>query len=305
MAPSAGSEAERRRRRPPRVAAFTMVCDEADMLPRWLAYYGDQLGVENLVVLDDNSSDGSTDGLRCTVHRLAKEAKRSWSASRRDLMNTLSADLLRRYDVVIFTDVDEFLIPDPGRYDGLVDYLASSSQHEVIAPLALNILHNPDVESPLEPDRPVLAQRRFVKFSPRMCKPLIKRVPVAWKGGGFHGIAAPFAIDRALLMAHLKYYDVDALRTVARRRHLQYQDGKGHRSSAWAFGPDDLISRLRTWVATPAAHEVPEFDPQEPDVDSVIVSDPTTGMYHTTGTQLTDMEMHPLRRLPDRFTPFL
>jgi hypothetical protein len=288
------------------VAAFTMVCDEADMLPRWLAYYGGQLGVENLVVLDDNSVDGSVDDLDCDVRRLPPQpAEGSWAAGRRDVVNALSAELLSGRDAVIFTDVDEFLIPDPGRYDGLVDYLGATSEREVIAPLGVNVLHNPDLEPPVEPGMPLLAQRRFVKFTARMCKPLIKRIPAGWKGGGFHGIAAPFDIDRTLLMAHLKYYDIDVLRTVARQRYLKHQGGKGHRSSAWALPPDELTARLRSWVATPPGQPVPELDPQEPDLTSVVVHDSATGMYHTTGTQLRDMETSPLRRLPERFTTVL
>ena len=306
MTLSAPPEAGGRRRRLPRVAAFTMVCDEADMLPRWLAYYGGQLGADNLVVLDDGSVDGSTDDLPCPVRRVPPHPpKGSWARSRRDLVNAAAADLLTRHDAVIFTDVDEFLVPDPARYDGLPHYLSANSQAEVIAPLAVNVLHSPDVDSPIEPGRPVLAQRRHVKFTPRMCKPLIKRIPADWKGGGFHGIAAPFDIDRTLLMAHLKYYDIDVLRTVARQRHQKHQHGKGHRSSAWALTADELTLRLRSWVMTPPGGDVPEFDPHEPDLTGLIVREPGTGMFHNTGTQLNDMETHPLRWLPERFTTVL
>src|SRR5262245_57139984 len=55
---------------PPRVAVLTTVRDEAQMLPRWLDYYGRQVGSENLLVLDDNSVDGSTKDLPCTVYQL-------------------------------------------------------------------------------------------------------------------------------------------------------------------------------------------------------------------------------------------
>ena len=306
MTLSAHLEAGGRGRRPLRVAAFTMVCDEADMLPRWLAYYGEQFGAENLMVLDDNSVDGSTDDLPCPVRRLPPHLSTgSWAASRRDRVNAVAADLLRRHDAVIFTDVDEFLIPDPARYDGLLDYLGANSQRDVIAPLAVNVLHNPDLDSPIEAGTPLLAQRRHLKFTPRMCKPLIKRIPAAWKGGGFHGIAAPFGIDRTLLMAHLKYYDIDALRTVSHQRYLKHQSGKGHRASAWALTPDELTSRLRSWVAAPPGSKVPEFDPQEPELTHLIVRESGTGMFHNTGTQLKDMETHPLRWLPERFTTVL
>ena len=40
------------------------------MLPRWIAHYAAQVGMESLVVIDDNSTDGSTDDLPCTVVRI-------------------------------------------------------------------------------------------------------------------------------------------------------------------------------------------------------------------------------------------
>jgi hypothetical protein len=290
-----------RARRPPRVAALTMVRDEGDMLPRWLAYYGGQLGVENLTVLDDNSGDGSVDNLPCTVHRLpAEPVRQSWARARLNLVNAYSSELLESYDVVIFSDVDEFLIPDPACYDGLVDYLVENRERTVCAPIAVNVLHNPEIEPALDAGRPLLRQRRFVKFAPNMCKPLIKRIPVNWKAGGFHGIGAPFEIDRSLLMTHLKYYDVDAMRKVAEQRHKRYQQGRGHPVSAWPLTPDQLTSLLLSWVATPDAVDVLEFDPQEPDLTQVIRRE--TGMHRSVGNQMKAMESNPLRRLPDRFT---
>ena len=49
---------------------MTVVRDERVMLPLWTRHYGAQLGVENLYVIDDNSSDGSTDDLPCDLLRL-------------------------------------------------------------------------------------------------------------------------------------------------------------------------------------------------------------------------------------------
>ncbi len=63
-APTAGTAAD------VRTVAITMVRDERDMLPRWIRHYGNHVGLDHLIVIDDNSQDGSTDGLLCTVHRL-------------------------------------------------------------------------------------------------------------------------------------------------------------------------------------------------------------------------------------------
>lgn len=287
---------------PPRVAVMTTTRDEADMLPRWVEYYGRQVGVENLLVLDDNTTDGSTKDLPCSVYRLPPAPWRwDWAAGRIRLVNGIAQGVLACYDAVVFTDVDEFLVPDPGRYDGLRDYLAARADRAVIAPLALNVLHNPDVEPDLDPARPVLTQRRFVKFTSVMCKPLVKRIPAAWRPA-FHGINAAYEIDRDLLMLHLKYYDVAALRKVAEhRRMLHEHEARGASSSAWSMGGDELASELLSWVQTPPGEDVREFDPAEPDLDRV-VQRKAAGFYRSEGTQLKAMKKNPLRRLPERFS---
>jgi hypothetical protein len=285
----------------PRVVVLTMVRDEADMLPHWLDYYGRQVGEDNLVVLDDNSVDGSTDDLPCTVFRLPQAPwKASWAQTRTGLVNGISRGLLACYDVVVFSDVDEFLVPDPARYESLVHYLSSVPDREAIAPLALNVLHNPRLEPVLDPAQPLLKQRRFVKFAPGMCKPLIKRIPADW-GRAFHAIGTPFEIDRDLVMLHLKYYDVSSLKRVSEHRHARHQEGRGHPESAWALESDELISRLLSWVQTPEGHDVPEFDPSEADLDE-IVHRKSNSHFRSHGPQLTAMENNPLRRLPERFS---
>jgi hypothetical protein len=289
---------------PPSVAVLTTVRDEADMLPRWLDYYTRQVGSENLLVLDDNSVDGSTKDLPCTVYRLPPSPWRlEWAAGRLRIINGIAQGLLSCYDFVVFTDADEFLVPDPDKYDDLRAYLADRVDRNVIAPLALNVLHNPAAEpGELDPHRPVLTQRRHVKFVPVMCKPLLKRVPAPWRPA-FHGINAPYEIDRDLLMLHLKYYDVTALRKVAEHRRMLHEtENRGSNNSAWTMGAEELVSELLSWVRTHRGDEpVPEFDPDEPDLRR-IVHHKEGGFYRSDGTQLRAMHLNPLRRLPERFS---
>jgi Glycosyl transferase family 2 len=283
----------------PRVAALTMSRDEGAMLRRWVAYYGGQLGVGNLLVVDDNSVDGSTDGLPCDVFRMPSPPwKQPWISTRRRLVNDLSKALLVCYDVVIVTDVDEFLVADPALHAGLVDYVRKSGR-DVVAPLAVNVLHNQSIEPALDPSRAVLEQRQFVKFAPGLCKPLIKRIPAEWMAG-FHGIKAPFVVDRELLLLHLKYYDVESMREVWDQRHRVHSEEKrGGARSEWPIGGEELTSLLSRWVETSAPGSVPEFDPHEVDLTGLVRRKPNGFRVH--GTSLKAMESYPLRRLPDRF----
>lgn len=287
--------------RTPRAAAFTMARNESGMLPRWVDYYGRQLGLDNLFVFDDNSTDGSTDGLPCSVQRLPPQPWREpWGKARHQLVNGLARGCLAVYDVVVATDVDEFVVPDPARYDGLLDYFARNAHRPVMASMGLNVLHAPSVEKPLDPSQPVLSQRSFVKFAPVMCKPSAKRIPAAWMLG-FHGIEAPFEIDRDLWLLHLKFHDLDALRLVARERHeLHVTAGVGDKGSAWALDAEQLVTRQLRWVEGASGRRTPEFVSSEPDLSRVVAKRAGKN-YRSMGAQLAAMKRSPLRRLPERF----
>jgi hypothetical protein len=284
--------------RRPEVLVMTMVRDEADMLPRWIRHYSGQVGPDNLVVLDDNSTDGSTKGLDCTVHRLPPLPGDRYERARMVLLSGLAAGFLAVYDYVVFVDADEFLVADPARYDDLPSFLAARPDLDVIAPMALNVVHVPSVEGPLRPEEPILGQRRFVKFTPIMCKPQIKRVPAAWRWAS-HGVGAPFEVDPELYMVHLKFADRDALRRVAaHRRALVESDGRARRSN-WSVGADDMLDALDRAVHDVDPATVPEFDPSE--IDFTTLVEDRGRMHRSTGRgQVGALEHEPLRRVPSR-----
>lgn len=284
---------------------MTMARDEADMLPRWVRYYGEQVGLASLFVIDDNSTDGSTHGLPCTVLNLPPGPwKASWMQTRVSMVNSVSQGLLTAFDVVIVTDVDEFLVPDPARHDGLLGYLTARVDTDVIAPVAVNLLHAPALEPALDSGRPLLEQRRFVKWAPGMCKPLVKRVPATWLQG-FHGIKAPYVIDPELYLIHLKYYDVDALVEVAdRRRDLYHNEGRGSARSAWPLGAQAILEKLAGWVAEASGGDPPAFAPEECDLAATVHA-MASGFYRSRGPHPGVVTDYPLRVLPDRFRSLL
>ena len=284
----------------PTVAVITMARDEADMLPRWVRHYGAQVGESSLLVFDDNSTDGSTDDLPCTVHRLPQlPGRRGYEDSRMELMSGIAQGLLAAYEFVIFADVDELIIPDPDRYDGLLDFLAARRDRSVLAPVALNVVHHPGVEGAIDPSQPVLGQRRFAKFVPLMCKPAVKSVPAAWCNAS-HGIMAPFEVDPDLFMFHLKFYDREALRAVADRRHEMVQADGRARKSSWSVSGDEMAAMLDRFVAGADPDKVPEFDPRKADLAAVVHKEEGDVWRTMREGQVRAMETRRLWRVPDR-----
>ncbi len=187
-------------------AVITFVYNEAVNLPIWLRYYGGIFGEKNLFVIDHSSSDGSTDHLG-SVNKLWLARKELDEHKRCVFMSSFVKGLLEYFDTIIYTDCDEFLVPDLSSYQDLKHYL-DRSEFEYTAPVGLNLHHIISQEPALNLALPILGQRRFATFTAAACKPLVTRVPLTW-GTGFHACDRPVRIDPNLFLVHVKSMDYE------------------------------------------------------------------------------------------------
>jgi hypothetical protein len=290
------------RRRPKgegRLAVITMVRDEAVMLPRWVQYYGDQVGHDNLFVFDDGSTDGGTDDLPCSVLRLPPLTKEPFEPARMGTLSGLAAALLHSYDAVLFADADEFVVPDPDKYDGLSDYVSRQGKAAAVGVVGLNVVHLAG-EPALAPGRPMLEQRPFAKFLPLMCKPSLVFSAPEWRWAS-HGIMTPYDIDRDLLMFHMKFVDRQLLQeTSDRRKAMVEHDGRAD-ITTWARGGDVLVSLLDRISVGVDPSTISEFVPRKGKLNQIVQPRPD-GTWRATGLgQAEAMERLPLVRIPERF----
>ncbi len=283
----------------PEIAVITVVRDEAVMLPRWIRHYTRQCGgPERLVVLDDNTSDGSTDGLPCPVIRLPDRDHSDWAAAQLRMVNALATSLLQAFDAVAFADADEFLVADPDKYADLRELVADRPEAKALGAIGLNVVHRAGVEPPLDPDQPILRQRATAKFIRKMCKPAVKRVTGHWASGS-HGIKVPYAIDPDLYLFHMKFADRDHLVTTAAHRHaLTETTGRGADAN-WRFG-DELVDVLDGFDSTTPLADLSSFSFGQGKLDSVVEQDGK--LWHAVGRgQVSAMRTRPLIRVPERF----
>jgi hypothetical protein len=225
----------------PRIAAFTMAYNERIFLPIWLRYYGEALGgEENLFVLDLGSDDGSTSNLGL-ANRVRIPREEEFNEDRRcTFINRFQASLLCYYDVVIFSDPDEILIPDPEKFSGLREFVKERCDQFVTA-VGVEVQHLVDAESDIDLNLPILSQRRYVRFAADYCKTLISRVPLVWMPG-FHSCNYPPSIDRDLFMFHLKTVDRKlALEHLRRRQSYKWSE----RHIKAGFGYQDRLGETQ------------------------------------------------------------
>ena len=284
----------------PHVAVITMARDEGTMLRRWVEHYSREVGAENLVVVDDNSSDGSTDDLPCPVLRIPPLTKKSFEPARMGLLGGLSAGLLEAYDAAIFCDVDEFIVADPKNHESLRHFVAARPGRQAVGVMGLNLVHDVTNEPPLVDAEPILGQRRLAKFLPLMCKPSLKWEPANWALAS-HGIRCPFEVDPELFMFHMKFADRDHLKAVADHRHEMFRtDGRAARTS-WERSGGDMVNLLDEITADLDHDEIKPFGPPLKKLPGIVEQSAPDVWRAVGGGQVQAMRNRPFVRIPDRF----
>jgi len=238
------------------IAAITMVYNEPDFLPIWVRHYAGQLGGTNCFVIDHGTDDGST-GVHpgVTFIRLARSPLDD--ARRAGQVGEIVAALLKIYDAVIHTDVDEIVFADPRFYPSLPAFCAACPL-SVVTAHGFEVFHLRGEEPPIDTARNILRQRHFAGFSAAMCKPVLVRKPVRW-APGFHCTTDPVTFSD-LYLFHLRWFDYDiALRRLARTREQPWADPD---AGGWQRVPDEAYEKAFAGFAGRPRLQNSDFAPQ-------------------------------------------
>lgn len=217
-----------------RRAVQTMVHNESVFFPIWLAYYSRFFAPEDIFVFDHETTDGSTarDGfVRIPVEH--ESVDHVW------MMETLAShqrELLDRYEVVLTTDVDELVVPDPA-WGSLSDYI-DRFEDDLINCLGYELLHLTDREPPLRLGEPILSQRGYWFANDAYNKPALATAPTSW-APGFHSETGGLSLDPDLRMIHLHRMDY----AICLARHREREAMKwNERDTADGWAAHNLIT---------------------------------------------------------------
>ena len=196
------------------IAAITMARNDTFFLSRWIEYYGREIGTENLYIyLDGTDQDIPENAGAAHITKLPHTdmSRSAGDKYRIGKMSDLANKLLKKYDIVIGCDCDEFLIVDPALNTSLAQYLSNTEIHTTLSGLGLDVGQHLTHEKPLDSSKPFLAQRAYALLSTRYTKPVVINRPVRW-GSGFHSINGHnFHIDPNLYLLHFGAVDMDML----------------------------------------------------------------------------------------------
>ncbi len=205
-----------------RICALTMVRNDDFYLRRWVEYYGRELGKENLYIFFDGTDQKIADFCAGTNVKAVEKIPGQVVAAEKGrlaLLSETAAKLLERYDLVIGTDADEFLIVDPKTGLSLKEYLSSRKIDVCLSGLGIDmgqfIGKEGDPRTPegdIDESRTFLSQRHYGLLGTRYTKPSVIAAPVRW-GRGFHRVKGHnFSIGRDLFLFHFGYFDMARIR---------------------------------------------------------------------------------------------
>lgn len=218
-----------------------MVRDERLMLPLWLNYYRKHFADADLYVLDHETTDGSTDNLPVNVIPVTNGGLGYDHEWMREMVQAQQRELLARYDVVLYTDVDEIVVHP----NGIGEYARS---FPVVADrcTGFHVRQLPG-ERPLS-QAPLTGQRSMWQPDSTYNKPLLSTVPLDWVVGYHRSTNLRLEPNGGLVLMHLHWAcERRCLRRHAERMTWQWDPAVQARTSEawqWRLEENELRQRI-------------------------------------------------------------
>ena len=196
-----------------KIAVLTMVRNDDFYLRKWVEYYGRELGGKEHLYIYFDGLDQEIPAF-CAGTNAEKLPKIGTDVVSNDkgrvaVMSAKAAELFQAgYDLVIGTDCDEFIVPDPALGLSLADYLDRAEVRGCMSALGLDVGQKLGEEEAIDPDRHFLEQRHYAQLGTRYTKAAILSRPLRW-GSGFHRVKGRnFHIAKDLYLFHFGYFDM-------------------------------------------------------------------------------------------------
>lgn len=190
-------------------AIFVMVQDEKIFLPIWLKYYSQYFNSEDIYVFDHRTTDGSVAECQNIFKFNVIKLDYPYSFDHewfKFVANNTQKKLLESYEYVIFTDIDEILLPNKDKYTGLDDYI-NKIKDDYVQCLGYDLIHIEKEEPNFKVSKSVLSQRKYWYHTSWYNKILISKHTLDW-AIGFHEVKnIKSIVDEDLLLIHLHKFD--------------------------------------------------------------------------------------------------
>lgn len=213
------------------IAAISMVRNDTFFADKWIAYYGAQLGYENLYLFVDGMEQPlpkEAKKINCFQIPHTPYPRAQGDKKRAKKISDFAQSLYPQYRAVLAMDIDEFLVVDPKTKLSLKAYLQQNFTTSSRSALGLDVGQHPQLEQAIELQKPFLSQRSFAQVSDRYTKPVVSLKPLRW-GSGFHRIKGKnFTLDPNLYLFHFGLVDLKHIQQKTEESELLTSGWMGH-----------------------------------------------------------------------------
>lgn len=234
------------------VCALTHVREETFFLQKWIDHYGAIVGHENLYVVLDGSDWEPRVDLSGVNVQIMEGSPRERFRNDRFVAKEMSrrAHLLRKkHNYVLRTDCDEFVVVDPASGLDWPEALTEIDAEGYIFALGVDVIQTGTGLSPVNPERPILAQRPYGLVSGLYSKAIAISRWNNWAGGAHRLINRPVRISQHFVLFHMALSDY----AIAQERHAG-RGGQGQHDSHVSY-IDERFAVIDAAAQWPVADE--------------------------------------------------
>lgn len=239
-----------------RVAVFTIAQNEPYFLPFWLKAYTRHLHAEDIYVLDHNSTGDAADVLTeaCQNFRIDNVLRLTYDKSYDSQWLTMVTRkfqqyLLQDYDYVLFSAVDEIVLPNNGMS---LTTFAQQATDDIIIPHGYEIVHKKDEEPEIEWNlgQSLVKQRKFCYDCRRYSKPLFASRPVFWSQGWIEASNVPKSqpVDSILRLLHLHRIDYNTCLRTHREKNARQWNPEERKQGVFRHNMVEEPEMLSRWM---------------------------------------------------------
>lgn len=188
----------------PSVAVISDAVSTGFYFPVWHRYYASQFGERNIYLITYPACSSAFHPYE--LGGVTELPNTFLDHIRAKAISAYVRFLLQIYDVVIRVDTDEFIIPDPDRYQNLALFVAESKV-PYLTGIGVDVIQRPG-EPDLDLTQPILiTQRSYAYANASLNKTCLTRVPCEWSSG-FHG-STLYPHFEGCYLVHLKRADIE------------------------------------------------------------------------------------------------
>jgi hypothetical protein len=149
--------------------------------------------------LNHQTTDNSIDGLNCNIILVENEIvfNHEWL---KNTVENFQKVLLTKYEIVVFAEIDEFIVPQQLPLNEYLDNM----QSDYVTCIGINLL---DSDVSYDSNKMILSTKKYCSLVPNFNKTLITKIPLNYIVG-FHETNKPTNIDNGLFLVHLHYFDL-------------------------------------------------------------------------------------------------